>query len=86
MEKFVRGDRELVQLFQRPNAEWVLSPNTVPDGKENASRSLHHGDFDNDASTLRATLARILGARTDRSSFTFHRSASSASRLRRELA
>ena len=86
MEKFIRDDKDLMQLFERPNAEWVRSPNTVPDGKEGASRSVHHGDFDDDASTLRATLARILDAKTDRSSFSFQRSASSASTIRRRLA
>ena len=86
MEKFVRDDKDLRQLFERPNVQWVLSPNTVPDGKEGASRSLHHGDFDNDGSTLRATLARILDAKTDRSSFSFHRSATAASRMRQALA
>jgi hypothetical protein len=86
MEKFIRDDKDLMQLFERPNAEWVRSPNTVPDGKEGASRSAHHGDFDDDAPTLRATLARILDAKTDRSSFSFHRSASAASTIRRRLA
>jgi pimeloyl-ACP methyl ester carboxylesterase len=86
MEKFIRDDKDLMQLFERPNAEWVRAPNTVPDGKEGASRSAHHGDFDDDPSTLRATLARILDAKTDRSSFNFQRSASSASTIRRRLA
>jgi hypothetical protein len=85
MEKFVRADKELTQLFERPNAEWVLSPNTVPDGKAGASRALHHGDFDDDAATLRAALARILDAAADRSAFSFQRSASAASGIRRRL-
>ena len=38
MDKFVRNDKELMELFGRPNAEWVRSPNAVPDGKEGASR------------------------------------------------
>jgi hypothetical protein len=47
---------------------------------------LHHGDFDDDASTLRATLARILDATADRSSFSFQRSATAASGIRQRLA
>ena len=86
MDKFVRNDKELMQLFGHPNAEWVRSPNAVPDGAKGASRSLHHGDFDDDASTLRATLARILEKKTDQSSFSFQRSASAASTIRRRLA
>ena len=38
----------------------VLSPNTEPEGSRGASRSTAHGAFDDDAPTLKATLARML--------------------------
>jgi hypothetical protein len=86
MEKFVRGDAALARLFRRRNAEWVLSPNAVREGDPAAARARRHGDFDDDEPTLRATLARILAARSQSTEFTFHRSAASASSLRRALA
>jgi hypothetical protein len=68
---------------------WIQAPNTEPAGSPNASGARHHGDFDSDAATLRATLARILAgdaAGTARASATtFHRNASaSALRSRRQ--
>jgi len=42
-------------------AVWVLSPNALPEGARNGSAAKHHGDFDDDAATVKATLARILG-------------------------
>jgi hypothetical protein len=62
MEKFVRADDELTALFRTRRADWVLAPNTEPPGSPDASAARHHIDFDNDDPTLRATLARILGA------------------------
>jgi hypothetical protein len=86
MEKFIREDKELKALFERPNAAWVLAPNAVPDGQIEASRARHHGDFDDDAPTLRATLARILDSKANKSEFCFQRSASSAVSMRQSLA
>lgn len=42
-------------------AVWVLSPNALPEGARNGSAAKHHGDFDDDSATVKATLARILG-------------------------
>jgi hypothetical protein len=54
--------------------DWVLAPNTSPVAKDQ-SAARHHGDFDNDATTLEATLARVLGQKTDAfSGFTHLRS------------
>jgi hypothetical protein len=61
MERFVRADRQLMALFDRPDCEWVLSPNAAPVGEADASRSTSHGGFDDDEATLKATLARIVG-------------------------
>lgn len=69
MEEFVRA----LPARERPT-DWVLSPNAHPPGDKNASRATSHGDFDNDAATLRATLARILGQRAVMGTFEHHRS------------
>ena len=60
MEKFVVSDREIQRMFRLATAEWIRSPNTEPDGSPNHSTARHHGDFDDDPATLRATLSRIL--------------------------
>jgi hypothetical protein len=62
MERFVRADGELMAMFDQPNCQWVLSPNAAPVGDADASRSTSHGGFDDDEATLKATLARIVGA------------------------
>jgi len=45
-------------------AVWVRSPNAAPEGARNGSTAKHHGDFDDDPATIKATLARILGRPT----------------------
>ena len=57
--------------------EWVLSPNAVKEGQPGAARATSHGDFDDDAATLKATLARILGTSVKNVAFTHHRSEAS---------
>lgn len=62
MEKFVRKDGELSALFKAGSPHsWVTAPNNASIGSVNASTARHHGDFDNDEATVKATLARILG-------------------------
>jgi hypothetical protein len=69
MEKYVR------QLPERDRpTEWVLSPNSVPDGRPGSSRATTHGGFDDDGATLKATLARILGTSTGKAVFPHHQS------------
>jgi Papain family cysteine protease len=73
MEKFIRKDNALRALLDA-KADWVLAPNAFPSGSPKASAARHHGDFDNDRATLEATVARILGRKTDAfSRFTHHR-------------
>jgi hypothetical protein len=64
MEKFIRKEPAISSLFTRSNAEWILTPNNEPRGSKRESTARHHGDFDNDDATLRATLTRILGQKT----------------------
>lgn len=65
MAKFVDRDKAIAALFKNGNAEWIPSPNDEPLGSRRASTARHHGDFDDDRATLRATLARIVGAKTN---------------------
>ncbi|GAB3921719.1 C1 family peptidase [Larkinella terrae] len=60
MAKFVMKDPELAKLFKSKNADWVQSPNNEMKDPKSKSTSRHHGDFDNDRSTVESTLARIL--------------------------
>lgn len=77
MEKFVKNDKELARLFKaNKKAAWILAPNQEPEGSPNASRARHHGDFDDDSATVKATLARILGAARSEAAFSFDPSAS----------
>lgn len=63
----------------------VLSPNNELEGTPGASRSTSHGGFDDDSTTLRATLARILKLESSQATFGKGRLRSSASnRARRE--
>jgi predicted alpha/beta hydrolase family esterase len=78
MEKYLRKDADLTALFKGENASLVISPNNKPLNSIDASTSLHHGDFDDDAATVRATLRRILGDGLGKSEvINFQRSASS---------
>jgi hypothetical protein len=61
MEKWVRADREILDLMNQKNCEWVLAPNSDPVGSPTASRSTSHGGFDDDEATVRSTVARITG-------------------------
>lgn len=60
MTQFVLDDPVLKKLF-KAGRNWILSPNIATEGSATASRSHHHGDFDDDKATVNATLARILG-------------------------
>jgi len=64
MEKFINKDPDVAALLKKKNAEWVLTPNDEPRGSSRESNARHHGDFDTDDATLRATLTRILGQKT----------------------
>jgi hypothetical protein len=89
MEKFLRKDVELMTLFKSDNADLVIAPNNKAVGAIDASTALHHGDFDDDDATVKATLRRILGDGVARSgSIRFQRSASALreSRVRTDKA
>ena len=76
MEKFVRKNAKLNALINAGAVEWIKAPNTEPAGSAGASGASHHGDFDDDAATVKATLARILGKKTGGAAqFAFKRTA-----------
>ncbi len=51
-----------VPILGLEHAQWIRSPNGLPEGSRDASNSRRHGDFDDDKATVKATLARILDA------------------------
>ncbi len=85
MEKFIRADSALANLFKLPSAHWILTPNAAPENSKDSSRASCHGDFDDDKYTLRATLARILEKPLVKADFLIHRSASSLRDTRESL-
>ena len=85
MEKFVRDDPHLQQLFAAGKADWILSPNTSAEHSPEASRSTRHGDFDDDTPTVEATLARILGQDGAQTTLTFRASGQRRRSVRRRL-
>lgn len=62
MEKWLAADADLSGLFTSGKADLVFSPNSNPEGSITASRSTEHGGFDDDGATVKATIARMLGA------------------------
>lgn len=77
MERWVKEDLELMDLFESGQAEWITAPNAEPAGSPSASRARSHGDFDDDEATVRATLARILAGAPAGGPIRFERSAAS---------
>ena len=51
----------LHQALSARGVDLVRGPNSRPEGDAGACQATHHGDFDNDAHTVLATLARVLG-------------------------
>jgi hypothetical protein len=66
--------------------DWVQAPNAEPMGSPDASTSHSHGGFDDDAATLSATLARMVGkTKAAGVRFTHHASAASNRAVRAAL-
>jgi N-acetylmuramoyl-L-alanine amidase CwlA len=88
------ADPDVVKLIQSKRLELVLAPNIdsrIPATEQSASR--HHGDFDDDEQTVKATLLRILGpgkqtqalAKAPANLNIFRRSAARLQQLRQQL-
>jgi hypothetical protein len=85
LDHCVARDRSLAALFARRYADYVLAPNQDSPGTKNASRALHHGDFDDDNATVQATVARIKDVQAFADNFEFKPSPAAASDRRRRL-
>ena len=83
MQKFISGDEAMAALFSgKRNADWITAPNGEAIGSPGASRARHHGDFDNDEATVKATLARITNKGILQGGVKFSRSPSALSQRR----
>lgn len=77
----------VVDLFGLDTAQWIRSPNGLPEGASaNASHARHHGDFDDDKATLLSTIARILGDGAVKADMEFATSAAALGDCRRLVA
>lgn len=86
MQKTIQNDPDLIKLFSKKTAELVLSPNNEPDGSVSASKSEHHGDFDDDHLTVSSTFARIaIKSQADVPSLNFTLSANTLMRKRIDI-
>lgn len=85
MEKFITGDTALSDLISRKKVEWVRAPNNEKEGTDAASGAKHHGDFDDDPATVKATMARVIGVSSVNVGFSFARGRSSNRALRRHI-
>lgn len=85
MEKFIRADKEIHDLFSNQSATWILAPNSETQTLK-ASKSTDHGGFDDDKATVKGTLARIIGSSASGTTpLTFTASASSSKDRRSSL-
>ena len=75
MDKFAIANPALQALITQGKVDYVLAPNEVVEGSAQASKATHHGSFDDDAATVKASLARILGREVVSAELTFARSA-----------
>ena len=76
MEKFISKHAKLGSLIRAKRIDWVKAPNTEDTGSPDASGASHHGDFDDDPATVKATLARVLDRKTGGAAeFSFRRTA-----------
>jgi hypothetical protein len=85
MEKFVQKDSAINNLFKSSSVEWITSPNNAEAGSKKHSTSRHHGDFDDDLATVKATLARILGKENFQIKMQFKKSRLSLQNIRISL-
>lgn len=87
MQRAVEDDPAVRGVFEGGGHDWVLTPNTLPMGDPAASRATAHGAFDDDQHTVKATLARILGAgeAPAKASFAFEPSASAVRGRRQRM-
>ena len=81
----IREDERIEVLFKQKSVQWVQAPNHFKEGSPSASRATSHGGFDDDAYTLKATLARVLAQGEARGNFVLQRSSGGLRDRRHEL-
>lgn len=86
MQRALERDANVKRLLQEQRLEWVRSPNQDPIGSADGARSSHHGDFDDDEATVRATLARVLGRDRTTAAISFARTGAGRRDQRERLA
>jgi len=80
-----RTNPPTVSLFGSDTAVWIRTPNGLPVGSPDASEARHHGDFDDDERTVKATLARMLNTAPPAANFHFASSVAALAGRRRAL-
>lgn len=86
LEKCVKEDSRVRDLFSSRKSDWVSAPNDQRDKVQNYSTARCHTDFDDDEATVRATLARMLGTEQVEGNFNFKSTKSSQRNKRQFLA
>jgi hypothetical protein len=61
LERSIDAAPAIAALFKSGRADWIRAPNESTDPLS-ASNARHHGDFDDDEATVKASFGRILGA------------------------
>jgi hypothetical protein len=61
LEENVTADRDVMKVFRSASNEIVFSVTPADASKRASTRSVHHGDFDNDGPTMNSVCRRILG-------------------------
>jgi hypothetical protein len=84
MDKFIKKDKEMQKLFDK-RADHVLAPNSSEHDAHAHSTCNCHGGFDDDKTTVRSTLSRILNKNISGKDIVFNRSASSLKNQRNLL-
>lgn len=83
MDRFVKRDRQLKDLFKKKSTTHIKAPNGYS-GK-NGSLASSHADFDDDRVTVQGTMSRILKASSGKSRVHFASSAARSERIRKSL-
>lgn len=63
MAKAIGKDKALSQLIDSGKIDLVIAPNNQPLDADDASKAMHHGDFDDDPATVSSTFKRIVTPR-----------------------
>jgi len=85
MEQHSQKDPKIKQLIKNKTLEWVRAPNSAAESSKWSSKARGHGDFDDDAFTLRSSTIRILQSWQGLPEYSFQTSQSSLQEQRAQL-